>query len=215
MTDLSILGLPVLDLIKIIFADIILSGDNALVIGMAAAGLSPELRKKAIFMGMALAAGLRIFFAAIATYLLAIPGIIFFGGVLLSWVCWRFYQELKAHHAGQAEGAEATKKYEGSPRKQLFAAMVTITIADVSMSIDNVVAVAAIARDNTTLLIFGLVVAIAFMAFFATMIMNVMAKYPWLSYVGLAFLIYLSAMMLYDGWPQVAEMLGLSSTAAA
>jgi len=203
------------DIAQIIFADIILSGDNALVIGMAAASLSPELRKKAIFMGMALAAGLRIFFAAIATYLLAIPGIIFFGGVLLSWVCWRFYQELKAHHANIAEGEQVTKVYEGSPRKQLWAAMVTITIADVSMSIDNVVAVAAIARDDTQLLIFGLVVAIAFMAFFATMIMNVMTKYPWLSYVGLAFLIYLSAMMLYDGWPQVAEMLGLSSSAAA
>lgn len=202
------------EITQIIFADIILSGDNALVIGMAAAGLSPELRKKAIFMGMALAAGLRIFFAAIASYLLAIPGIIFFGGILLSWVCWRFYNELKDHHAEQAEDALTQKGYEGSPRKQLWAAMVTITIADVSMSIDNVVAVAAIARDNTSLLVFGLVVAIAFMAFFATMIMNVMSKYPWLSYVGLVFLIYLSAMMLYDGWPQVAEMLGMSSTAA-
>ena len=199
----AIFDFNLVDVAKIIFADIILSGDNALVIGMAAAGLSPELRKKAIFMGMALAAGLRIFFAAIASYLLAIPGIIFFGGVLLSWVCWRFYQELKAHHAGQAEEALTQKGYEGSPRKQLMAAMVTITIADVSMSIDNVVAVAAIARDDTALLIFGLVIAIAFMAFFATMIMNVMAKYPWLSYLGLVFLIYLSAMMLYDGWPEV------------
>ena len=198
------------DLAQIIFADIILSGDNALVIGMAAASLSPELRKKAIFMGMALAAGLRIFFAAIATYLLAIQGIIFFGGLLLSWVCWRFYQELREHHAGQEEGADNTKVFEGSERKQLFQAMVTITIADVSMSIDNVVAVAAIARDNTSLLIFGLVVAIAFMAFFATIIMRVMSKHPWLSYLGLVFLIYLSAMMLYDGWPEVADMLGFA-----
>ena len=211
----AILNFNLVDVAQIIFADIILSGDNALVIGMAAAGLSPELRKKAIFMGMALAAGLRIFFAAIATYLLAIPGIIFFGGILLSWVCWRFYQELKQHHANQAEGELAHKQFTGTPRQQLWAAMVTIIIADVSMSIDNVVAVAAIARDDTALLIFGLVIAIAFMAFFATMIMNVMAKYPWLSYLGLAFLIYLSAMMLYDGWPQVAEMLGLSSSAAA
>jgi len=203
-----------LDIAQIIFADIILSGDNALVIGMAAAGLSPELRKKAIFMGMALAAGLRIFFAAIATYLIAIPGILFFGGLLLTWVCWRFYGEIRDHHAEKAEEALEQEGYQGSPRKQLWSAMVTIIIADVSMSIDNVLAVAAIARDNTTLLIFGLVVAIAFMAFFATMIMNIMSKYPWLSYLGLAFLIYLSAMMLYDGWPQVAEMLGLSSASA-
>lgn len=200
------------DLLQIIFADIILSGDNALVIGMAAASLSPELRKKAIFMGMALAAGLRIFFAAIATYLLAIPGIIFIGGVLLSWVCWRFYQEIRDHQPEQAEHALTDEGYQGSPRKQLWAAMVTITIADVSMSIDNVVAVAAIARDNTSMLIFGLVVAIAFMAFFATMIMRVMSKYPWLSYLGLVFLVYLSAMMLYDGWPEVAGLLGMSSS---
>ena len=211
----TLLNFDFLDVAQIIFADIILSGDNALVIGMAAAGLSPELRKKAIFMGMALAAGLRIFFAAIATYLLAIPGIIFFGGVLLSWVCWRFYQELKEHHANQIDNVSNQKVFTGTPRQQLWAAMVTIIIADVSMSIDNVVAVAAIARDDTALLIFGLVIAIAFMAFFATMIMNVMSKYPWLSYLGLAFLIYLSAKMLYDGWPQVAELLGLSGAAAS
>ncbi len=197
------------DIAQIVFADIILSGDNALVIGMAAASLSPELRKKAIFMGMALAAGLRIFFAAIASYLLAIPGILFFGGILLSWVCWRFYQELRDHDFEKAEAALTDEGYQGTPRRQLWQAMVTITIADVSMSIDNVVAVAAIARDNTTLLIFGLVLAIAFMAFFATMIMHVMTKYPWLSYLGLVFLIYLSAVMLYDGWPEIANLIGI------
>ncbi len=197
----------VIDIAQIIFADIILSGDNALVIGMAAAGLSPELRKKAIFMGMALAAGLRIFFAAIASYLIAIPGILFFGGCLLAWVCWRFYKELREHHAEKAEEALTAKGYQGSPRRQLWQAMVTITIADVSMSIDNVLAVAAIARDNTTMLVFGLALAILFMAFFATMIMKIMSKYPWLSYAGLAFLIFLTGSMLYDGWPEVYEMI--------
>lgn len=197
----------VIDIAQIIFADIILSGDNALVIGMAAAGLSPELRKKAIFMGMALAAGLRIFFAAIASYLIAIPGILFFGGCLLAWVCWRFYKEIREHQAEQAEEALTAKGYQGSPRKQLWQAMVTITIADVSMSIDNVLAVAAIARDNTTMLVFGLALAIIFMAFFATVIMKIMTKYPWLSYAGLAFLIFLTGSMLYDGWPEVAEMI--------
>ncbi|MEX0347635.1 MAG: TerC family protein [Rhizobiaceae bacterium] len=198
-----------LDILQIIFADIILSGDNALIIGMAAAGLSPELRKKAIFMGMALAAFLRIIFAIAAVYLLAIPGILFFGGMLLCWVCWRFYQELTEHVAQEAEATLAAKGYQGPPRKQLYEAMVTITVADVSMSIDNVVAVAAIARDDTSLLIFGLALAIAFMAFFATMIMHVMTRYPWLSWAGLFFLVYLSLDMLYDGWPQVAKMLNL------
>ncbi|MBL4725951.1 MAG: TerC family protein [Rhizobiaceae bacterium] len=193
---------------QIIFADIILSGDNALVIGMAAASLSPELRKKAIFLGMALAAILRIIFAAMATYLIEIPGILFFGGLLLAWVCVRFYHELRQHLSADAEKALTAEGYQGSPRRQMFSALVTITIADVSMSIDNVIAVAAIARDDTALLIFGLVLAIAFMAFFATMFMRLMTKYPLLSYVGLVFLVYLSLDMLWDGWPQVATMIG-------
>jgi YjbE family integral membrane protein len=196
-----------LDITQIIFADIILSGDNALVIGMAAAGLSPLLRKKAIFFGMAMAALLRIFFAAIATYLIAIPGILFFGGLLLAWVCWRFYGELREHVSSQAEVALATPGYQGSPRKQLWNALITITIADVSMSIDNVIAVAAIARENTMLLVFGLALAIAFMAFFATLIMHVMTRFPWLSYLGLVFLVYLTATMLIDGAPEVFEMI--------
>jgi len=197
------------DIAQIVFADIILSGDNALVIGMAAASLSPELRKKAILVGMALAAGLRIFFAIIASYLLAIPGIIFIGGLLLTWVCWRFYQEIMEHQSEQAEAALTAEGYQGSPRKQFWQAMLTITIADVSMSIDNVVAVAAIARDNTSLLVFGLVLSIAFMAFFATMIMHAMTKHSWLAYVGLIFLIYLAGRMLYDGWPEVSQLIGL------
>jgi len=201
----------VIDIAQIIFADIILSGDNALVIGMAAAGLSPELRKKAIFMGMALAAGLRIFFAVIASYLIAIKGILFIGGLLLAWVCWRFFHEIREHQAAQTEESLTTKGYEGSPRKQLWQAMITITIADVSMSIDNVVAVVAIAKDNTQLLVFGLALAIIFMAFFATMIMKVMTKYSWLAYVGLIFLIYLAADMLWHGWFGTEQLVGMKT----
>ncbi len=195
---------------QIVFADIILSGDNALVIGMAAATLSPELRKKAILWGMGLAAVLRIIFASFATYLIAIPGVLFFGGLLLVWVCWRFYCELRDNIAEQAEHALEAKGYQGSPRKQIWNALVTITIADVSMSIDNVIAVAAIARDNTALLVFGLALAIAFMAFAATTIMHLMTRYPWLSYAGLFFLIYLAGSMLVDGAPQVMQLAGFS-----
>lgn len=190
------------DVAQIIFADIILSGDNALVIGMAAAGLSPALRKRAIFIGMAMAALLRIMFAVVASYLIAIKGILIIGGVLLAWVCWRFYNDLKEFNAetvAQSE-QEIAARHESEPEKGLFSrALVTILIADVSMSIDNIVAVAAIARDDTQLLIFGLALAIAFMAFFASMIMKVMLKYRWLSYLGLFFLIYLTVVMLYDG----------------
>ena len=195
------------EILQIIFADIILSGDNALVIGMAAAGLSPIMRKRAIFMGMALAAGLRIFFAAIASYLLAIPGILFIGGCLLAFVCYRFFIELKQYNLKDKSEKVNKIKVTGSERNQLIKALVTITIADISMSIDNVVAVAAIARENTSLLIFGLIVAIAFMAFFATMIMKLMTKYTWLSWAGLIFLLYLTYKMIHDGFKEISPLL--------
>ena len=192
------------DVAQIIFADIILSGDNALVIGMAAAGLSANLRKRAIFIGMAVAAGLRIVFAVVASYLLAIKGILIIGGLLLAWVCWRFYNDLREFNAADANALEQPVESEGaleegSKDKQFTRALFTILLADVSMSIDNIVAVAAIARDNTQLLVFGLALAIAFMAFFASIIMRIMLKFRWLSYLGLFFLIYLTGMMLYDG----------------
>ena len=192
------------DVAQIIFADIILSGDNALVIGMAAAGLSANLRKRAIFIGMAVAAGLRIVFAVVASYLLAIKGILIIGGLLLAWVCWRFYNDLREFNAADADTLEQPVESEDAPEegskdKQFTRALFTILLADVSMSIDNIVAVAAIARDNTQLLVFGLALAIAFMAFFASIIMRIMLKFRWLSYLGLFFLIYLTGMMLYDG----------------
>ena len=185
---------------QIIFADIILSGDNALVIGMAAAGLAPELRKRAILLGMALAAGLRILFAVVATYLLAIKGVLLIGGLLLSWVCWRFYKDLREFNSVEdLERAGTNEVGEGSENKLFGRALFTILLADVSMSIDNIVAVAAIARDDTQLLIFGLALAIAMMALFASVIMKIMLRYRWLSYGGLAFLVYLAVVMTYDG----------------
>ena len=190
----------VLDIIQIIFADIVLSGDNALVIGMAAAGLPAEMRRRAIFIGMAMAAGLRIVFAVSASYLLAIEGILLIGGVLLAWVCWRFYKDLRKFNA-LPDGADSAKAVsDGETGETNFGrALVTILIADVSMSIDNIVAGAAIARDNTQMLIFGLVLAIAMMAFFASLIMRIMLKYKALSYLGLVLLIYLTVTMLHDG----------------
>ena len=190
----------ILDIIQIIFADIVLSGDNALVIGMAAAGLPSELRRRAIFIGMAMAAGLRIVFAVSASYLLAIEGILLIGGVLLAWVCWRFYKDLREFNALPDESGDAQLASDGEAAETDFGrALVTILIADVSMSIDNIVAVAAIARDNTQMLIFGLALAIAMMAFFASLIMKIMLRYRVLSYLGLVLLIYLTVMMLYDG----------------
>ena len=194
--DMATIG----DILQIVFADIILSGDNALVIGMAAAGLAPHHRKKAIAIGMVMAAGMRIFFAVIATYLLAIKGILLIGGVLLSWVCWRFYHDLREFNAKSADDIDmAGVQADGGETKSFKRALFTILMADVSMSIDNIVAVAAIARDNTTLLVFGLALAILMMAFFAQVIMRIMLKYKWLSYIGLGLLVYLTVVMFYDG----------------
>ena len=200
------------DVLQIIFADIILSGDNALVIGMAAAGLATHQRKKAIAIGMAMAAGMRILFAIIATYLLAIKGILLIGGLLLSWVCWRFYLDLKEFNQASVDIAQSSETGtvpdgEEKSEKSFWRALVTILVADISMSIDNIVAVAAIARDNTQLLVFGLALAIAFMAFFASLIMRVMVRYRWLSYFGLLFLVYLAAAMLFDGFVELNSVL--------
>ncbi len=188
----------------IILADLILSGDNALIIGMAAAGLAPELRAKAIMFGMVIAALLRIVFAVVATKLLAVPGLLFLGGLLLCWVCYRLYREIRENVDEQAEIALETAEdpeagYTGPPRRTLRQALWTITIADVSMSLDNVLAVAAIADGDTNLLVFGLALAILLMAFAATLIMKLLTKYPWTSWAGLIVLIYVAGEMLFRG----------------
>lgn len=193
-----------LDFGKIIIADLILSGDNALIIGMAAAGLAPELRKKAILYGMIIAAVLRIVFAVIATKLLSIPGILFFGALLLFWVCWRLFWEIQAGTEESAEYAMEMAEnpeagYTGPPRRTLSSALLSITIADVSMSLDNVLAVAAIADGDTRMLVFGLGLAILLMAFAATLIMKLLTRYPWISWLGLIVLIYVAGEMFYRG----------------
>ncbi len=205
MEWISTLGwADVLDFGKIIIADLILSGDNALIIGMAAAGLSPELRKKAILYGMVIAAVLRIVFAIIATSLLEVPGILFIGALLLFWVCYRLFVEIRENVDEQAEHAMETAEnleegYTGAPRRTMFSALVSITIADVSMSLDNVLAVAAIADGDTTMLVFGLGLAIVLMAFAATLIMKLLTRYPWISWLGLFVLIYVAGEMMYRG----------------
>lgn len=192
------------DIIQIVIADIVLSGDNALVIGMAAASLAPELRKRAIFYGMVAAALLRIVFAVVATKLLGVPGLLLVGALLLFWVCWNLYNGIRNHGSGDA--AEALQRadnlergYTGKPRRTLRQALISITIADVSMSIDNVLAVAAIADGNVHMLIFGLGLAILLMAFAAAIIMKLLTRYPWISWLGLVVLIYVSMEMFYRG----------------
>lgn len=203
------------DFLSIIWLDIVLSGDNALIIGLAAAGLSPVMRKKAILFGLVLAAVIRIVLAGMTTYLMAVPGILFFGGLLLLWVSWRLFKELRADIPEAAEQVaedighvREDEGYTGAPRKSFFSALVSITIADFSMSLDNVLAVAAIARGHMFLLVFGLVLSIALMGLAATMIVRLLVRYPWISYVGLAFLVYVAGEMLYRGLPEVVVLAG-------
>ena len=193
-----------LEILQIIIADIVLSGDNALIIGMAASAVPEQHRKKVIFIGLMAAAVLRILFALVASYLISIPGLLLLGGLLLFWVCWKFYQDIKEFSLNKEDDEKLKNDVSG---KGLKAALITIIIADVSMSLDNVIAITAIARDDKTLLILGIAFAILLMAFFATAIVNLLTKFRWLSYLGLAFLIYLSGKMTFDGWLQIYPFL--------
>ena len=154
---------------------------------------------------MVIAAVLRIVFAIIATTLLGIPGILFVGALLLFWVCWRLFVEIRQGMDEKAEHAMETaddldEGYTGPPRRTMFSALVSITIADVSMSLDNVLAVAAIADGDRTMLVFGLGLAIVLMAFAATLIMRLLTRYPWISWLGLFVLIYVAGEMLFRGF---------------
>ena len=190
----------VLDVSQIIIADIVLSGDNALIIGMAASAVPEESRKKVIFIGLMAAAFLRVLFALVASYLISIPGLLLLGGILLFWVCWKFYGDIKEFSSSDEDKDKLKKDVSG---KGMKAALITIIIADVSMSLDNVIAITAIARDNKTLLILGIAFAILIMALFATAIVKLLTKFKWLSYLGLIFLVYLSSKMTFDGWLQL------------
>jgi YjbE family integral membrane protein len=194
----------VFDFGAIVLADLVLSGDNALIIGMAAASLAPEMRKRAILFGIIVAACLRIIFALVATKLLGVPGLLFLGALLLFWVCWRLYGEIRDNIDREAAEALDTadhddEGYTGPPRKTLVQALISITIADLSMSIDNVLAVAAIADGNTSMLVFGLGLAILLMAFAATLIMKMLTRYPAISWLGLLVLLYVAGDMFYRG----------------
>ena len=196
MDNLGLINL-FLDISQIIIADVVLSGDNALVIGMAASQFDVKLRKKIIFYGLLIAAIFRILLASVASYLISVPGLLFLAGILLFWVSWTFYKDIKDFKEEDisSEINDVEKKEKGNFKK----ALVTIAIADLSMSLDNIVAITAIARDNTSLLIFGLILSILIMAIFATAIIKLLIKYKWIAYLGLIFLVYLSFDMTLDG----------------
>lgn len=201
-------------LITVIVIDLVLAGDNAIVVGMAAAGLPAELRKKAIVNGIAAAAIMRIVFALFTTQLLNVVGLLLIGGFLLVWVCWKLWRETRAGgQAAEAAGADVLdykldQSLLGVPvasepasikPKTFRQAIVQIIVADVSMSLDNVLAVAGTARHHLWVLVIGLALSVALMGVAATLIARLLRRYPWISYVGLALIAVVAASMIWEG----------------
>ncbi len=195
--DLAALGM-------IIVIDIVMSGDNAIIIGMAAAGLPPEIRRRAIVYGIAGAAVIRILFAATVLYLLEIIGLTLAGGLLLVWVCWRMWRDLRDRSAPAVDGGRAAGN--AKPTKTLRGAMVNIIVADVSMSLDNVLAVAGAARDHVGMLVFGLVLSIALMAVAANYIAGLLERHKWIAYVGLVIIAYVAVDMIWRGTDEIRAL---------
>ncbi len=193
-----------------IVIDLVLAGDNALVVGMAAAGLPKEQRLKVVAIGIAVATVLRIVFALGVTYLLAIIGLLLAGGILLLWVSWKLWREvvderrrraLKRAASGEGKGAD-----DPAPAHKSFRAAVTqIVIADVTMSLDNVLGVAGAAREHVWVLVVGLVLSVGFMGVAATAIASLLNRYHWIAYAGTAIIAYVALSMIWDGSIEILD----------
>jgi YjbE family integral membrane protein len=195
--------------LQVIMIDLVLAGDNAIVIGLAASGLPRDQRNRAILLGIAAATVLRIIFALTTTQLLQLgPALLIAGGLLLLWVCWKMWRELRttAAESHAAEEALADQDLdasgdiaEGAPRKTFAQAAWQIVIADVSMSLDNVLAVAGAALEHPYVLIFGLVLSIALMGIAASFIARLLQKHRWIAYIGLLIILYVALEMIWEG----------------
>jgi YjbE family integral membrane protein len=195
--------------LQILWIDLVLAGDNAIVVGALAAGLPAEQRKKVILIGIIAALVLRIFFALIVTQLLQIVGLILAGGILLLWVAWKMWRELR--HGGESAGSPEIEGDEDSglrPAKSFAGAAWAVAVADVSMSLDNVLAVAGAARDHPGILVVGLLLSVALMGVAANLIARYIERYRWIAYVGLAVIVYVAGKMIYDGWVDPAVGVG-------
>ena len=192
--------------LQVLMIDLVLAGDNAIVVGALAAGLPAHQRRMVILVGVIAALVLRIVFALVVTQLLQIIGLILVGGLLLLWVAWKMWREL--HHASEGPGSPEIQGDEHAgmrPAKSFAGAVWAVAIADVSMSLDNVLAVAGAAKDHPGILIVGLIFAVALMGLAANIIAKYIERYRWIAYVGLAVILYVALKMIYEGWvdPQV------------
>jgi YjbE family integral membrane protein len=195
---------------EILVIDIVLAGDNAIVVGALAAGLPAEQRRKVIMIGVAAALVLRIAFALVVTQLLQVVGRVLAGGLLLLWVAYKMWRELR--HGGESPGSDEITgdEHSGVGAAQSFAAAAWgVAVADVSMSLDNVLAVAGAARDHPWVLVFGLILSVVLMGIAANFIARYIERYRWIGYVGLVVIVWVAFKMIYDGW--VHPEVGLST----
>jgi YjbE family integral membrane protein len=176
---------------EVVVIDLALAGDNAVVVGSLAAGLPHDQQKKVILVGTVAALVLRIAFALVATYLLQFVGVLAAGGLLLLWVAWKLWRELRHRAEREREGGKSTRTFG--------AAVFAVALADVSMSLDNVLGVAGAARDHPAILIFGLVFSVAVMGLAANLIARVIDRRRWIAYIGLAVILWVACSMIYDG----------------
>jgi len=198
-----------LALAQIIMIDVVLAGDNAIVIGLAVAGLPTPERTRAVFWGIAAATLLRIAFTVVATQLLGVVGLLLAGGLLLLWVCWKMWSELRAPQHDETAEAALNGNKTGAPRKTFRQAVTQIILADVSMSLDNVLAVAGAAEGHHwSLLAFGLLLSIALMGLAANFIAKLLNRYRWIGYVGLAVILFVAVEMVLKGLVQVYPPVG-------
>jgi YjbE family integral membrane protein len=199
----------------VVLLDIALAGDNAIIVGALAAGLPPEQRKKVIAIGILAALLLRIVFAVAVLYGLESfkeYGLVLGGGLLLLWVAWKMYREL--HHAGESAGSEEIAGDEHSgirPAKSFASAAWAVAVADVSMSLDNVLAVAGAAREHPGIMVIGLILSVALMGVAANIIAHYIERYRWIAWVGLLVIIYVAGKMIWEGWHDVQPALALLS----
>ena len=198
MSDAAALQAPMIQalvvLLQVLLIDLTLAGDNAVAVGMAASGLSPQQRRAAILSGLGAAVALRIAFALLATRLLGVIGLTFAGGLILLWVCWKMWRDLRAAHHEAAETAPGVR-----PAKSFRGALLQIMLADLSMSLDNVLAVAGAARQHPALLVFGLILSIALMGLAAEWIARMLNRARWIGYVGLVVVVYVALHMVWEG----------------
>jgi len=188
-----------------------LAGENAVAVGLAVAGVSEKDRRKAIAWGLAAAVGMRIIFALAASWLLGIVGLLLAGGLLLLWVCWKMWREMR-DQVGQDDGLAAEGDVAAKPTKTFGQAFLQILIADLSMSLDNVLAVAGAAREHPTVLVFGLLLSIGLMGLAASWIAGALQRFRWIGWIGLAIVLYVALHMVWEGHRNVVVDLGLTRT---